>query len=199
MVATDGHRLAIIERKGEFGEPIDVIIQRKALTELAKLCAAGDEILQIGTTDNKIHFKLGARRMTSRLLTGDYPNYSAILPKENHRRFTVGREPVLSAIKRAAIMVGERQRAIKIEIGNGEMRISSESSENGEAIETVPIDYSGEAITAGFNSVYLSDFLTSTNEEELSFEFKDGHSPAQLRYSPSSQDRHLGVVMPMRW
>ncbi len=198
MVATDGHRLAMIEREGEFNEPIEALIPRKTLTELAKLCASSDEALQIGKTDNKIHFKLGAREMVSQLAAGVYPDYTKVLPKENHNRFTVERNPTLAAIRRVALAADEHLPVIKLEIRNGEMRISSNSREMWEAGETIPINYSGEAITTGFNATYLSDFFSAANKEELSFEFKDGYSPAQLRCKPSSQCDWIGVVMPIR-
>jgi DNA polymerase-3 subunit beta len=198
MVATDGHRLALVEREGKFARTIDSIVPKKTLAELAKLCAAGDETLRIGKTDNRIYFKVGKREIISRLLAGQYPDYSAVLPKENHNRFTVCRETILPAIKRVALMAGDRNRAIKLEIGAGEMRVSSASSEIGEASETVPIDYAGAAIITGFNAVYLSDFFNAADEDEILFEFKDGESPAQLSGAAVSQDRSIAVVMPLR-
>jgi DNA polymerase III subunit beta len=166
--------------------------------ELAKLCAARDETLRIGKTDNHIHFKLGKREIMSRLLAGHFPDYSAVLPKQNRNRFTVGRETILPAIKRVALMADERHRAIKLEIGGEEMRISSESSEIGQAGETLMIDYSGEAITAGFNPIYLNDFFSAVEEDEILFEFKDGQSPAQLSINNTSEDHCLAVIMPLR-
>jgi DNA polymerase-3 subunit beta len=198
MVATDGHRLALVEREGKFAKAMDALIPKKALAELAKLCATGAETLQIGMTDNRIHFKLGKREIVSRLLAGQYPDYSAVLPKDNRNRFTTGREPIFEAIKRVALMADERHRAIKLEIDDGGMRISSESSEIGEAGETLPIDYTGEAITAGFNAVYINDFLNAVEEDEILFEFKDGQSPARLSVNNASEDRCLVIIMPIR-
>src|SRR5262249_49279972 len=144
--------------------------------------------------DNRIHFKLGKREIVSRLLAGQYPDYSAVLPKENRNRFTAGREIIFQAIKRVALMADERHRAIKLEIDDGEMRVSSGSSEVGEAGETLPVDYTGEAITAGFNAVYLNDFFSAVEEDEILFEFKDGQSPAQLSVSNANEDRSLMII-----
>ncbi len=88
MVATDGHRLALVEREGRFGKAMDVIIPKRALVELAKICAASDETLLIGKDGNHIRFTLGKREIVSCLLAGRYPDYSAALPKG--RKITAG-------------------------------------------------------------------------------------------------------------
>lgn len=197
MVATDGHRLALVEHEGSFSGGLDVILPKRAVIELAKLCAASEEMLRIGKADNHIHFHLGERRIVSRLLTGIYPDYSSVLPKENFNRFTVGRGMITPAVKRVSLMAEDRSRAIKMEISEGEMRISSECSGIGEAGETIPISYSGDRITAGFNATYLNDFFHAIEEEEILFEFKDGKTQAQINTHTANQDRCVTVVMPL--
>jgi DNA polymerase III subunit beta len=197
MVATDGHRLALIEHKGSFSGALDVILPKRAVIELGKLCAGSDKMLRIGKADYHIHFHLGKRRIVSRLLTGIYPDYSAVLPKENFNRFTVGRGMITPAIKRVSLMAEDRSRAIKMEIGEGEMRISSECCGIGEAGETIPIAYDGNRITAGFNAAYLNDFLHAIEEEDILFEFKDGKTQAQINVHTADQDRCLAIVMPL--
>src|SRR5262249_22907562 len=154
MVATDGHRLALVEHDGQFGEELDVLIPKKTLAELARLCAGFDGEMQIGKSDNHIHFKLGKREVVSCLLSGQYPDYAKVLPTDNHNRFTVGRDAIHPAVKRVSLMADDRSRAIKLEIGEGQMNISSQAAELGEAGETVAIDYAGDAIVAGFNATY---------------------------------------------
>lgn len=199
MVATDGHRLALVEHEGQFSESLDVIVPKKTLSELAKLCADGEETMQIGKTNNHIHFKLGKREIVSRLLAGIYPDYSAVLPTENHNRFTIGRDLIFPAVKRVALMADDKQHAIKLEIGEGELQISSQTSEIGEAGETVPVDYAGEKITAGFNAAYLNDFFNAVEEDDILFEFKSGETQTQLSTTTAFLDRCLAVVMPMRF
>jgi len=123
MVATDGHRLALVERERNFNKSVDTLLPKKTAIELARLCAGSDEMLRIGKADNHIHFHLGKRRIVSRLLTGIYPDYSAVLPKENFNRFTVGRGMITPAIKRVSLMAEDRSRAIKMEIGEVEQHI----------------------------------------------------------------------------
>lgn len=198
LVATDGHRLALVEREEKFTGSLDVIIPKKTLTELAKLCAAAVGVLKIGKADNHIHFQCGKREIISCLLTGQYPDYSTVLPKENHNRFMIGRELISPAIKRVALMADEKQHAIKLEIGEGELQVSSQSGEVGEAGETVTIDYRGEKITTGFNATYLNDFFNAIEEDEILFEFKNGEMQTQLSVTTAYQDCCLAVVMPMR-
>ncbi|MGE0128943.1 MAG: DNA polymerase III subunit beta [Blastocatellales bacterium] len=198
MVATDGHRLALIEREEKFAESLDVIIPKKTLSELAKLCAAGGEMLRIGKTDNHIHFHCGKREIVSRMLVGQYPDYAAVLPKENHNRFTIGRDLILPTVKRVALMADDKHHAIKLEIADGEMQVSSQSADIGEAGETVAIDYQGEKITTGFNANYLNDFFNAIEEDEILFEFKTGETQTQFSVATAHQDRCLAVVMPMR-
>jgi DNA polymerase III subunit beta len=198
MVATDGHRLALIEHEGSFSGGLDVILPKRAVIELGKLCAGSDEMLRIGKADYHIHFHLGKRRIVSRLLTGIYPDYSAVLPKENFNRFTVGRGMITPAIKRVSLMAEDRSRAVKMEIGEGEMRISSVCCGIGEAGETIPIAYDGNRITAGFNATYLNDFFHATEgEEEVLFEFKDGKTQAQINVHTADDDRFVEIVMPL--
>ncbi len=197
MVATDGHRLALVEREGRFGMVIDAVVPKRALIELARICAASDETLLIGKDDNHIRFKLGKREIVSCLLAGRYPDYSAVLPKENRRRLTLDRGLISPAVKRVALMADGRSRAIKLEIGKGVMSISSQSIDCGEAGETVPIGYDGKKITAGFNATYLGDVFNALDEDEIHFEIRNGETPAQFTVSASDQDRCVMIVMPL--
>ncbi len=199
MVATDGHRLALIEHEGRFGAEIDVIVPKKALVELEKVCSCSDGTLRVGKSANHIHFELGKRRIITSVLTGQYPDYSLVLPKENHNRFKVTRAEISAAIRRVALMADSNSHTIKMEIGAGVINLTSQSREAGEAGEIVPIDYQGEPITIGFNATYLSDFLGAINEEEVLIELENGARPAQLSgVNPEHNDRCLAVVMPTK-
>ncbi len=199
MVATDGHRLALVEHDGQFGEEVNEIIPKKTIAELAKLCASFDGLMQIGKADNHLHFKLGKREVVSCLLSGQYPDYANVLPKENHNRFTVGRDLIHPAIKRVALMADEKQHAIKLEIGDCELHVSSQTADIGEAGETIVVGYSGDKITAGFNATYLNDFLNAIEEDEILFEFKTGETQAQFSTTSANFDRCLSIIMPMRF
>jgi DNA polymerase-3 subunit beta len=199
MVATDGHRLSFIEKHADFGEgQLDVLIPKKTLSELARLCAETGDAVEVGSGDNHLFFRIGKRLLVSRTLTGQFPNYELVLPKENNNRVVIENSRVASAIKRVALMADDRSHAIKFDVNDGQINITSQSAEMGEAGETLPVEYAGPAITAGFNAQYLLDFFNVIQEGEVIFEFKDGSSQAQLK-SSSELDYDLRyIVMPMR-
>lgn len=199
MVATDGHRLSFIEKKFDtVGIDLDVLIPKKTLTELAKLSAESDQSIEIGQDDNHLFFKVGKRQLVSRTLSGQFPNYELVLPKENNNKVTAECDRVSSAIRRVALMADERSHAIKFDIKDGQIHITAQSSELGEAGEYLPVDYSGPAISAGFNAQYLLDFFSVAQEGEVSFEFKDGNSQTQIRPKDGAEFDFRYIVMPMR-
>jgi DNA polymerase III subunit beta len=203
MVATDGHRLAHIEKSEpleEVTEEIKVLVPRKAMSELVRMISESADADQIGfgRDDNHLFFDMGKRLLISRMLTGQFPNYEAVLPRNNDRVVTVNREEIASAIKRVAILSDERSRTVKLMLANGSMEITASHSDLGEAHETLEVDYEKEDLEVGFNYQYLLDFLTTADEPDVSFEFKDSESAAQLRTQPPSDYNYRYVVMPMR-
>ena len=203
MVATDGHRLAHIEKTEtleDISEEIKVLVPRKAMGELVRMITESPDTDHIGFSrdDNHLFFDMGKRLLISRLLTGQFPNYEAVLPRNNDRIVTVNREEITSAIKRVAILSDERSRSVKISLGNGSMEITASHSDLGEAHETMEIEYDKESLQVGFNYQYLLDFLTTADEPDVSFEFKDSESAAQLRAQPPTDYNYRYVVMPMR-
>jgi DNA polymerase-3 subunit beta len=203
MVATDGHRLSFVEKKaaltgGHKELKVDVIIPRKTLSELAKLCADTDESVEFGRDENHLFFKVGRRLLVSRLLSGQFPNYEMVLPKENRNQVPVESGRVSGAIRRVALMADERSHAIKFDIGSGQINITSQAADVGEAGETLSVDYAGDAIVAGFNAQYLNDFFSVIQDGQVVFEFKDGNSQAQLRPQGESEYDFRYIIMPMR-
>lgn len=199
MVATDGHRLSFIKKQSDFGSAqLNVLVPKKTLTELARLCAEADDTVEIGDGANHIFFRVGKRLLASRTLTGQFPNYELVLPKENNNRVVVESSLVSSAIRRVALMADDRSHAIKFDLGDGQINITSQSAEVGEARESLPVEYSGHSITAGFNAQYLLDFFNVIQDGEVAFEFKDGNSQAQIRPTNDSEYDFRYIVMPMR-
>ena len=203
MVATDGHRLAHIEKSEpleEVTEEIKVLVPKKAMGELIRMISEGGDVERIGFSrdDNHLFFDMGKRLLVSRMLTGQFPNYEAVLPRGNDRIFTINRDEITSAIKRVAILSDERSRTVKLALSNGSLEVTASHSDLGEANETLDIEYNKEDLQVGFNYQYLLDFLTTADEPEVSFEFKDSESAAQLRTQPSTDYNYRYVVMPMR-
>ena len=203
MVATDGHRLAHVEKAEameDVREEIKVIVPRKAMAELIRIIseAADAESVGLSRDDNHLFFNMGKRLLISRMLTGQFPNYEAVLPRNNECIVTVNREEIAAAIKRVAILSDERSRTVKLTLSDGTMEISASHSDLGEAHETLEVDYDKDSLQVGFNFQYLLDFLTTADEPEVSFEFKDSESATQLRAQPTGDYTYRYVVMPMR-
>jgi DNA polymerase III subunit beta len=205
MVATDGHRLSFVEKPGETLNGISgekrVLIPRKALGELASLLGASDaETVDFADDDHTLFFRIGHRTLSSRKLTGQFPNYEAVLPRDN-TKFAVVRSSELSqAIARVAQFADERSGAIRLRLEGNELKLSAASTEAGESEDTIDTPYSGDPIVVGFNSSYILDFLKALgNEGEVRLEFKDSQSAGQMRpEDPDAEYKSRYVLMPMR-
>ena len=205
MVATDGHRLAHIERTGEALEGISgekkTLIPRKALGELSSLLSATDaETIEFADDDQTLFFRVGGRVLTSRKLTGQFPNYEAVLPRDNNKFVIVRSEDLMGALQRVAQFADERSGAIKIRLEQNELKISSSSTDSGESEDTIETPYSYDPLVVGFNSAYLIDFLKAIgNTGEVRLEFKDAQSAGQMRPEDGAEDvKYRYILMPMR-
>lgn len=212
MVATDGHRLAYVERSGvqtgtngngdekaaAGGEEVKALIPKKTLSELLRLSADHDDLVEFAKDENHLFFRFGGRVLVSRMLSGQFPNYELVMPKDNDRAVQVEGPTFQSAIRRVALMADERSHAIKFVFGGEKLDITSQSSEVGEAKETLQTDYAGPDVSIGFNAQYLTDFLNVAGDGQVSFEFKDGQSQAQLRPGAGDDYDYRYVIMPMR-
>lgn len=204
MVATDGHRLALIERELEvtgLKNELRLLIPKKAMNELQRLLAEAKEDSKVGISKDESHlfFSLEHRVLISRMLTGQFPNYEAVLPRENNRVVVLDKELVSAAIRRVALLADQRSRAVRLQIGAGQMEMFSSSGEYGEAHETLQAEYAGDPMQIGFNYEYLMDFLNVVDDGgKVRLELKDEQSAGQLRSSEDNIFRYRYVVMPMR-
>lgn len=203
MVTTDGHRLAHIETQVRFEHltsEMRTLIPKKALAELQRLLSEAEEqdVVSFSKDETHLFFRLKNRLMISRMLTGQFPNYEAVLPKENNRVVVLERERLGAAIKRVALLADDKSRSIKICLDKNQMEISAANAELGEAKESLEATYSGNAVQIGFNCQYLLDFIAATEDEKISFEFKDDQSAGQMRPANEEECRYRYIVMPMR-
>src|SRR5438067_3515047 len=200
MVTTDGHRLAYVATKDGIkeGGDLDVLIPRKTLAELTRLTADFDGDISLGADENHVYFQVGSRLLISRLLSGQFPNYEMVMPKNNDRSAMFDMTALNQAVRRVALMADDRSHAIRFHLSKEQLLISSQNAEEGEARETLETDFAGEDTDIGFNAQYLQEFLNVVGTDKVAFEFKDGNSQAQLR--PVSEDNHeyKYIVMPMR-
>jgi DNA polymerase-3 subunit beta len=201
MVTTDGHRLAYIETKDALKDvdgELDVLIPRKTLAELTKLTSDFDGEISLGADENHVYFQIGSRLLISRMLSGQFPNYEMVMPKNNDRSATFDTSTLSQAVRRVALMADDRSHAIRFHLSKEQLLISSQNAEEGEARETVETDFAGEDTDIGFNAQYLQDFLNVVGSEKVIFEFKDGNSQAQLGPVDDEKQEYKYIVMPMR-
>lgn len=205
MVATDGHRLAHIEKTGEDLKGISgekkTLIPRKALSELASLLGSTDaETLEFADDEQTLFFRVGGRVLTSRKLTGQFPNYEAVLPRDNTKFVIVRSEDLMGSIQRVAQFADERSGAIKMRLEQNELKLSSSSTDAGESEDVIETPYNYDPLVVGFNSSYLIDFLKAIGGSgEVRLEFKDAQSAGQMRPEDGVEDvRYRYILMPMR-
>jgi DNA polymerase III subunit beta len=205
MVATDGHRLSFVEKPNETLEGISgekrVLVPRKALQELQVLLGNTDaEKIEFADDEHTLFFRIGHRTLSSRKLTGQFPNFEAVMPRDNTKFAVVKSSELAAAIQRVAQFADERSGAIRMKLEDNELKISANSNESGESEDTIDTPYSSEAIAVGFNSTYILDFLKALdNSGEVRLEFKDAQSAGQMRpEDPDAEYRYRYVLMPMR-
>jgi len=205
MVATDGHRLSYVEKPNETLEGISgekrVLIPRKALQELQQLLNTSEaEKVDFADDEHTLFFRIGHRTLSTRKLTGQFPNFEAVMPRDNTKFAVVRCSELSAAIQRVAQFADERSGAIRLRLEGNELKISSSSTQSGESEDTIDTPYSGDPIMVGFNSGYILDFLKALgNEGEVRLEFKDSQSAGQMRpEDPDAEYKYRYVLMPMR-
>ena len=206
MVATDGHRLAHIERAGEKFEGVSgemkTLIPKKAMDELKSLLDShvGSEVetIDFAKDESTLFFRVGPRLLTSRQLTGQFPNYEAVLPKDITKSIALHGEELGAAIARVAQFADERSRAVRLKLEKGELKISASSTETGESEDSLEVVYEGDPMAIGFNAQYLMDFIKATGSCDVKLELKDAQSAGQLRPAEAEDYKYRYIVMPMR-
>ena len=195
IVATDGKRLALIEKTLDLPDKIalEIVIPSKAITELSRIL--GDEgNLTVSIAKNMISFDLGSSLLTSRLIEGKFPSYRQVIPEKTAERVMMNREELLQAVRRVAQLTSERSNSIKLSFAKGNLLITANSPEIGEAREEMAIGYEGKDVQIAFNPNYLSDVLKNLEDQNIFFEITDSASPGIVK----TDYDFVYVIMPMR-
>src|SRR5437870_502278 len=221
LVATDGHRLALVttpregktaERDGvgakrdglggapgnQDAEEIKAILPKKTLGELTRLLSEGDGDVGYERGENHLFFDVGGRLLISRMIDGQFPAYERVIPKGNDKRIDFERDRLTNAVKRVALLSNERSRAVKFQIEKGKVDVTSSSPDLGEARETLPVEYSGGSMQICFNAQYVLDFLAAVSTDVVSLDLKDEVSQAVMKPIGADGYDYTYVIMPMR-
>jgi DNA polymerase-3 subunit beta len=198
MVSTDGHRLALIDNRAIRSEhEFDVLIPRAALANVSRLASAHEGAVGINCDENHVYFEIGARTLTARLLSGVFPNYEMVIPKNNDQKVEFDCAALLQIVRRVSVMTDDRSRAMRLEFTKNKLTVRSEEDEQGAAEETVEIEYSGPPTVIGINSAYLSEYLSVLASGAIRFEFKDGKTQVQIRPLGEAGYNSFNIIMPM--
>jgi len=198
LVGTDGHRMALAELSVEASstQETSVVVAKKAVVEMRRLLEDKDGQTSLTIGKGHMVFQKGRVRLMARLMEGTYPNYQQVIPKESDRRLVADRRTLEAALKRAALLSREKTSAVRLHIEPQRLELTSSTPDVGEAREEIPVRYTGEAMTTGFNARYLLDVLGVLESDEVVLEIHDPLSPCVIR-SPDDKS-YCCVVMPMR-
>jgi DNA polymerase-3 subunit beta len=194
LVATDGKRLAIVEKilKQDLDKNINFIVPFKTIQELNRnLKDEGELSLILGS--NQALFDLGGTVIISRLIEGEFPDYQQVIPPVSDNKIRVERQQFLLAIKRAALLATPDYQAVKLEFFKNKLVVSKSTPDIGESQEEIAVEYQGKEMAIGFNPHYLIDVLKNLQDEKVEFEISDSEKPGVIRL-----DGYVYIVLPMR-
>jgi len=203
LVATDGHRLALVTAPREAQGKKDAaedrpILPKKTLGELGRLLIEGDGDITYERGENHLFFEVGGRLLISRMIDGQFPAYERVIPKGNDKHIEFERDRLTNAVRRVALLSNERSRAVKFQVEKGKVDVTSSSPELGEAHETLPVEFSGGSMQICFNAQYVLDFLSAVSSDVVSLDLKDEVSQAVMKPVGVDGYDYTYVIMPMR-
>ncbi|HEX2644203.1 MAG TPA: DNA polymerase III subunit beta [Thermoanaerobaculia bacterium] len=202
MVATDGHRLALVEGSLDDGardakaSDDAVLVPRKALQELQRI--EGDGALVYRRGEHHLSFRLGRRELICRILEGTFPDYERVIAKDNDKKIIFDRKPLVDAVQRVALLTGDRARAVRLQFAPEQLTISAANPDLGEASEELTCAYDGPEFRLGINPDYLTQFLGAVETEKIRLELKDENTQCVGYPQDGPDTRYLCVIMPMR-
>lgn len=198
MVSTDGHRLALIEKKLEksSNQTISQIVPAKALHELNKILTAEGEI-NLQFIDNQIVFSNSKVVLISRLIDGHFPNYEQVIPKSQDKKALCNSALLTAATRRVALMASDKSNSVKYVFSKNNLLITANTPEVGEAQEELEVGYSDESITVAYNAKYVLDVLKNIGSDDCSVELSTNLNPGVFKPADHVEN-YLCVIMPMR-
>jgi DNA polymerase-3 subunit beta len=203
MVATDGHRLALVTAPVELPgleKPVDVLIPQKTLTAFLRFAEGrNDQTVRCTVTDNHLFFVWQERLLISRKLSGSFPQYERVLPQSHAVSLALHRNDFRGSLERVAQFSESKSRCVVVEVSANQLIVRAQDTVIGESEEALPVTYSGEMVRIGFNASYLADFLSRAEHNEVRFLFNnaDGATEWQPVTDATVPDFRY-IVMPMR-
>jgi DNA polymerase-3 subunit beta len=202
MVATDGYRLARVELPltEPVRTPAKLIVPARALSEVIRVASTGViEATVLGGQSNQLVFNTGDVKVIARLVDGQYPNYQQVIPKEFDRKVTASTARLLSSLRRAEVVAGDRASMVKLAAEGTSLVITASSDTAGNAYEELDVERTGDPITIAFNAKYLAEILNHIDADTVSLEFVGPLQPTAIKpHTGDSAGRRLYILMPLR-
>ena len=197
LVATDGHRLSLVERNVEGLEARDsVLVPKKVMQELQRF--EGEDDVQFVCGDHHLAFTVGRRKLTCRILEGAFPDYERVISRDHDKHVFFERKALTGVFQRVSLLTGDRIRAVRLELRSGQLVLSAANPDLGEATEEIACDYDGPDISLGVNPDYLIQFMGATDSEMVRLEFKDSQSQCIAHPVEGPDREYMTVIMPVR-
>jgi DNA polymerase-3 subunit beta len=195
MAATDSYRLSVKETELSGGQSseLEAIVPARALTELGRVAQDSAE-LQVGVQENHVVFGAGDVWLTTRRIDGQFPNYKQLIPETFEHEVRLPREEFLEVVRRASVMA-QRNSPLRLSFAEGEVTVSAQTQEVGEAKESLPVPFSGEPLEIGFNPEFLRDGLESVEADEVALQLISSLRPGLIR---SPEENFAYLIMPIR-
>jgi DNA polymerase-3 subunit beta len=197
LVATDGHRLAVVDRKAKGSSPKEgVILPRKGLSEVLKVLPEVTGTVKVALAGNEAIVELPGCTLSMRLVEGTFPDYKQVVPKESPNVVHVDRDAFLQTVRRVSLLSSEKARGIRLGLSPARLEISANNPDLGEASEDLEVEYSGPDLEIGFNARYILDVLQVLPEgSRVELGLGDQLSPGVIK---GADPGYSYVVMPMR-
>jgi DNA polymerase-3 subunit beta len=198
MVATDSYRLSI--KHAQLDSPLDGTIEAnvpaRALQELARIAQATDEPeLTVSMGQNQVVFEVGDIVLSSRLIDGQFPNYRQLLPESVEHELRLSSAEIADVVRRISLLA-QKNAPLRMSFGEGELTVSAQTPDVGEASEMLPVPFSGDPFEIGFNPEFLRDGLESVESEELLLKLISPLRPGLIE-SPDGGE-FVYLIMPIR-
>ncbi len=194
MAATDSYRLSVKETAFEGSVPeLEAIVPARALTELARIAPEGESV-SLGVHENQVVFGTGTAWLTTRRIDGQFPNYKQLVPEAFEHEVPLPREELLDVVRRVSVMA-QRNSPLRLRFADGELTVSSQTQDVGEARESLPAQFSAEPLEIGFNAEFLRDGVESVVGEQVRLKLISPLRPAVLQ---GEGDDFLYLIMPIR-
>lgn len=198
MVGTDGHRLAAMSKpiEGKLSEEKKLIVPKKAAVELRKILDKREGSVRMVLSKNHVLFNIGDIQFLTRLIEGTYPNYEQVIPAGNEKRIVIERGAFAKALRRVSLMAKDKTNAVKMDLGENKLTVTTSNPDMGEATDEIAIDYAGEKTALGLNARYLLDIIEVMSSDRVVMEFQGALNPVLIKDEQDAEYRC--VIMPMR-